>query len=110
MLAFSPQACGHRERVNFVLLPPQPFIAGCVVLLMVNGAERDREFITDLEPKASRLCEADVMGVARRSPANEAGLLGHVAQMLLGSDSFWLADGEHALVDLCACTVVGSLV
>ena len=36
--AFSPQSCGHRERVDFVLLPPQPLIAGCVVLLMVNGA------------------------------------------------------------------------
>ena len=55
VLAFSPQACGHRERVKFVLLPPQPFIAGCVVLLMVDGAQRDREFITDLEPKASAI-------------------------------------------------------
>ena len=110
VLAFSPQACGHRERVKFVLLPPQPFIAGCVVLLMVNGAERYREFVTDLEPKASRLCEADVMGVARRSPTNEAGLLGHIAQMLLGSDPLWFADGERTLVDFRTCTVVGLLV
>ena len=110
VLAFAPKAYGHCKRINFVLLPPQPFIAGCVVLLMVNGAQRYREFVTDLEPKAPGLCEADVMGVARRSPTNEAGLLGHKAQMLLASDSFWLADGEHALVDLCAGTVVGSLV
>ena len=81
-----------------------------MVLLMVNGAERYREFVADLEPKALGLGEADVMGVARRSPANETGLLGHKAQMLLGSDPFWFADGEHALVDLCAGTVVGSLV
>jgi hypothetical protein len=66
-----------------VLLPPQPLIAGCMVLLMVNGAERDRKFIADLEPKAPRLGEADVMGVARRTSVNETGALGHKAQVLL---------------------------
>ena len=83
LLAFSPQAGGHCERVDFVLLPPQPLIAGCVVLLMVDGAERYREFIADLEPEAPGLGEANVMGVARRSPANETGLLCDKAQMLL---------------------------
>ena len=90
-----------------MLLPPQPLIAGRMVLLMVNGAERYREFVADLEPKALGLGEADVMGVARRSPANETGLLGHEAQMLLGADPFWFADGKHALVDLGDCTVLG---
>ena len=108
LLAFSPQACGHRERINFMLLPPPSLIAGCVVLLMVNGAERYRELIADLRPKALGLCKADVMGVARRSPANETGLLCHKAQMLLGSNPFWFADGNHALVDLWACTVGSS--
>ena len=89
-----------------MLLPPQPLIAGCMVLLMVNGAERYREFVADLEPKAPGLGEADVMGVARRSPANETGLLGHEAQMLLGADPFWFTDGERA--DLCAYSAVGS--
>jgi len=36
--------------------------------------------------------------VTRRSPANERGLLGHAAQMLLSSDPFWFAKGKHALV------------
>ena len=93
-----------------MLLPPQPLIAGCMVLLMVSGAERYREFIADLEPKALGLGEAEVMGVARRPPANETGLPGDEAQMLLRADPFWFADGEHALVDLRANTVVGSLV
>ena len=83
LLAFSPQALCNGEWINLVFLPPQPLIAGCMVLLMVNGAERYRKFIADLEPKAPRLGEADVMGVARRSAANETGLLGHKAQMLL---------------------------
>ena len=108
--AFAPQACGHCERVDFVLLPPYSLIAGRMVLLMVNGAERYGEFIADLEPKALGLGEADVMGVARRSPANETGLLGHKAQMLLGSDPLWFADGKHALVDLGARTVLGCLI
>jgi hypothetical protein len=50
LLTFSPQAFGHREGINLVFLPPQPLITGCVVLLMVNDAERHREFVTDLEP------------------------------------------------------------
>ena len=66
---------------------------------MVNGAERDRELVADLEPKAPGLGEANVMGVAWRSPANNAGLLGHVAQVLLASNPLWFADCKHALVD-----------
>jgi hypothetical protein len=108
--AFSPQALCNGERINLVLLPPQSLIAGCVVLLMVDGAERDRKFIADLEPEAFGLGKAEVMGVARRSAANETGLLSHKAQMLLGADPFWFADRKHALIDLRACTVIGSLV
>ena len=67
---------------------------------MVDGAERDRKFIADLEPEAFGLGKAEVMGVARRSAANETGLLSHKAQMLLGADPFWFTDGERA--DLCA--------
>jgi hypothetical protein len=76
-----------------MLLPPQPFIAGCMVLLMVDGTKRDRELVTDFEPKTLGLGKADVMGVAWRSAANETGLLSHVAQMLLRSDPLWFADG-----------------
>jgi hypothetical protein len=94
LLAFSPQTCGHRERIDLMVLPPQPLVAGCVVLLMVNGAERYGEFVADLESKATGLCEADVMGVARRSPANETGLLSHEAQMFLGAIRFGFTDGS----------------
>src|SRR5262245_14334890 len=73
---------------------------------MVNGTERDREFVTHLKSKASRLCKADVMGVSWRSFANETGLLGDKTQMFLGSDPLWFADGKHTLVDLCASTVM----
>ena len=91
---------GHGEGVKFTFLPPHPFITGCVVLLMVNSAKRNSELITHLEAKPFGLGEADVMSVCRRSPANETGLLGYKAQMLLGPVSLWFADGEHALVNL----------
>jgi hypothetical protein len=110
LCAFSPQAFGHRERINFMFLPPLPLIARGMVLLMVNGAEGYREFVADLEPKALGLGEADVMRMARRSPTNKTGLLGDKAQMLLGSDPLWFADGKHALVDLGARTVMGCVV
>ena len=51
VLAFSPQARGHSKRINLVLLPPQPFIAGCVVLLMVNGTERYVNSSLTLRPR-----------------------------------------------------------
>ena len=108
--AFSPQAFGHRQRINFMFLPPLPLIARGIVLLMVNGAEGYREFVADLEPKTPRLGKTDVMRMARRSPTNKTGLLGDVAQMLLGSDPLWFADGKHALVDLGVRTVMGCVV
>jgi hypothetical protein len=64
MLAFLPQALREGEWINLVFLPPLPLIAGSVVLLMVNGAQRYGEFVADLEPNTSGLCKADVMGVA----------------------------------------------
>src|SRR6476619_7615454 len=108
--AFAPQAYGHRERINFMLLPPLPLIARGMVLLMVNGAEGYREFVADLEPKTPRLGKTDVMRMARRSPTNKTALLGDVAQMLLGSDPLWFADGKQALVDLGVYTVMGCVV
>ena len=72
--AFSPQAFGHSEWINLVLLPPLPLIACGMVLLMVDGAERHGEFIAHLEAESSRLGKPNVMGMCRRSPANEAGL------------------------------------
>ena len=62
--AFSPQALCNGERINLVLLPPQSLIAGCVVLLMVNGAERNREFVAHFEASLW-IGETDLMGVAR---------------------------------------------
>ena len=70
LLAFLPQALCDGEWINLVFLPPQPLIAGCVVLLMVDGAERYRKFIADLEPKAPRIgrngCDGRGSGISRK--------------------------------------------
>ena len=66
-----------------MFLPPTPFITSCVVFGVMNSTEGNGEFIAHLEPETPGLGEADVMGVRRRSPANETGLLGYKAQMLL---------------------------
>src|SRR5262245_3438497 len=71
MLAFLPQALCEGEWINLMLLPPQPLIAGCVVLLMMNGAERYGEFVADFEPNTSGLwgtkskCSLVRLGLAR---------------------------------------------
>jgi len=36
--AFSPQAFGHIERINLVLLPPPPLIACRMIFAMMDGA------------------------------------------------------------------------
>jgi hypothetical protein len=64
-----------------------------MVLLMVDGTERDGELVADLEPKSPRLCEAEVMGVARRSPANEGAAGPHLPQ--LRSTAAFAFDREH---------------
>jgi hypothetical protein len=66
-LAFSPEMCSHSEGINLVLPPPQSFVSGCTVLLMVNGPERDGELVTDLDSKTFALREAAVMGVPQRT-------------------------------------------
>jgi hypothetical protein len=88
-----------------VFLPPLPLIAGSVVLLMMNGAQRYGEFITHLEPGAPRLCKADVMDMAWRSPANWDRIAAPQNASARGFDSFWLA----WLLCLCARTVEWSL-
>ena len=49
-----------------MLLPPQPLVADCMVPRMMNGAEWHREFVAHLEPKPSRLLEAEVTGLPDR--------------------------------------------
>ena len=64
-------------------LPPFPLIACGMILVVMDGAERDREFVADFEREASWLCVADVMCMRRGAPANQAALTPNIAQVLL---------------------------
>ena len=77
--AFSPQAFGRSEWINLVLLPPSPLIAGSMVLVMVDGAERHGELVAHLETQPPRLCKADMMRMRRSSAANKTCLAGDKA-------------------------------
>jgi hypothetical protein len=66
---------GHGEGIKLTFLPPLPFVPSCVVFGMMDRAKGNSEFIAHLEPETSWLGVSDVMGMARRSPANETGLV-----------------------------------
>ena len=71
---FAPSMQGARKRVDFELLPPGNFISGLMELPVVAPAERNGEFIADLEPQCAGLRKAQMMGVAGMPSANQAGL------------------------------------
>ena len=48
---------------------------------MMGATERHRELIADLEAEASRLREAQVMGIRRLAAANHTGLRGNKLAM-----------------------------
>jgi len=56
------------------------------------AAQRHGEFVADFASQSSRLGEADVMGIAGCSPADQAPLGSDKGQMILVAASHWLAD------------------
>ncbi len=82
---------------------------------MMRSAEGHHPLIADLAAQGPRLGKAQVMGMARAAAADETGLLAHIAQMLLVSDTPWGADGESRFVDLAwsafglnPCALIGN--
>jgi hypothetical protein len=63
LMTLQPKSTGNFERVDIALLPPLPFLTGGVNLMMVDGAERNRELVADLQAEPARLRVADVMRV-----------------------------------------------
>ena len=70
-----------------------------VEIAMVLSAERDGELVTDLAAECLRLREPDVVGIARLGAAQEAGLRGHVPEVILVTDPLRLLQDKGALVD-----------
>ena len=57
LAALSPQSTRDFERIDIALLPPLPFLAGGVDVVMVDGAKRNGELVADLQAQA--------LGIAR---------------------------------------------
>ncbi len=50
---------------------------------MMSAAERDREFVANLEAKPAGLRETEMVGVAGLASANQAAVSAHKPQMVL---------------------------
>ena len=73
---------------------------------MVCPAQRDREFVADLEAETAGLRKPQMVGIAGLAPADEAGLFGHEPQMGLVPQATRHGDCQHAFVDAGADLLV----
>jgi hypothetical protein len=79
-------------------LPPTPFIPMMMELAMVCPAERYRELVADLAAERAVLRKTQMMGIARLSSADQAGLLGDKAQMITIAEATGLRMHQHGFV------------
>ena len=90
----------HRVRaVNAGIFPPCGLIAGAMDLAMMAPAQRHGELITDLAAQRAVLREAQVVGVCRPAPTNQARLFGYELHVLLVTKAAWLRTGKPAFVN-----------
>jgi hypothetical protein len=94
-----PKASGRGEGVDTGRLPPCRFIAVPMDFAMVSTAQRDDELVADLAAKSLALGEAKMMRVGRAATADQAWLLGDMADMLAVADAARLSKAKRALVD-----------
>ena len=78
----SPKPCRHGQWIDRVDVPPCAFIAAAMELAVVQPAKGDGEAVADLAPHRPPLGKLDVMGIGGTAAADEAGLMGHEAQMV----------------------------
>ena len=59
-----PKVARYYQSVDPGVLPPKGLLTGSVDLAMMSAAQRYGELVAYLEAETTRLCEAQVMGVA----------------------------------------------
>jgi hypothetical protein len=96
---FPPELSGDLDGIDALRLPPGDLIAGAMQVTVMDAAERHRELIAHFAAQRARLHEAQMMGIAGLAPTDQAGLPGHVAQMVLVAIAARCGDREDALVD-----------
>ena len=82
-MCFDPEPARDIDRLDADSRPPIDFLAGPVQLPMMRATQRHRELVADLEAEPAGLCEPQMVRVAGLAAADEAGLFGHKAQVLL---------------------------
>jgi hypothetical protein len=70
-----------------------------VDLAMVTPTQWDDELIADLAPQRPALGKPQMMRIRRAATANQAGLLGHVADVLAVPNPAWFPQGQRSLVN-----------
>ena len=103
-----PEVLCHLDRRNLNIGPPRHFVAMAVQFPMMFTAEWHGKFVADLASERSRLGKFEMMGIARRALADQAGLRCHKREMGLvalaagleqrgGQFGSWLVQGRHVL-------------
>src|SRR5436305_4447743 len=94
-----PESLRYGDGVYAGVLPPSRLVADPVQKSVMDATKRNSEFIAHLAPERARLHVLEVMGVARPAAADEAGLLGDIAQMLTVAMAARDRNRQHAFVD-----------
>ena len=105
-MGFQPKLARQTDGLETGSRPPVGFLAGAVQFAMVCPAQRDREFLADLEAETAGLREPQMVGVAGLAPANEARLFGDEPQVGLVTQATRHGDCQHALIDAGADLLV----
>ena len=66
---------------------------------MVAPTQRNGEFIADLSPERSALCEAEVMGIRRSPAADQTGVSGNKLEVIAVTKPSRLGQSKDAFVD-----------
>jgi hypothetical protein len=72
-LRFMPQPLRLGLRINPVLFPPRLLRPDIMERSVMKQAKRHRSFVTRLARQRARLCELEMMRLARCSTANKTG-------------------------------------
>ena len=72
-MAFLPKPLGNWQGVDVEAIPPSHFITGLMQLPMMTAAERNSEFVADLETQGPELGKPQVMRIGRLPAADQVG-------------------------------------
>ena len=98
-MRLQPQRASGDGWINAGILPPGGFIAKAMGLAMMPPAQRHGELVTCLAAQRAVLREAQMVGIWRPAPTNQARLFGHELDVLLVTKAARLRMGELALVN-----------